>query len=297
MAVIKNRFNIWLFQLTNKQLVTSHKRRAGRFRSVLFLFFLITPSAFAGFEDLSFSARYAARADAGIACQSGADALFINPACIPSYSKNVDVHLFYTKPFGLKELSLGTVAASFSHHRFTAAGGFQYFGNALYQEQQFRAAFSYQFLPAFTVGAACRFGVLSIQGYGQTHSIMLDAGAVARLSPKLFWGFSIKNASNTKIGVNQEALPTILTSGICLKPHQNFSLLFDLCKDTRFPMDIRCGIDYQVFEPLILRLGAATEPTRYSAGFSILLQRLRIDYAFSSHFDLGLTHMFSIGVF
>ncbi len=294
---IKYSANMTFFRQTIKNLVPPRKRRSCRFRSAFLSTFLMFQPLLASFEDQTASARIAALADAGVALPFGADCIFINPAALFHPPDHFDAHLFYTKPFGLKELHLGNCAARLNHNRFAGAMAFQNFGNSLYAENQFLLATAWRVLPTVVVGATGRLGSLSIQGYGQTHSFLLDVGAVVRLSSKTYWGFAVKNATNAKIGVNREPLPTVMTSGLCLKPRSNLSLLCDLSKDTRFPIDLRCGIDYHLYDPLAVRIGVGTEPTRYSAGFSIGLARFRIDYAFSSHFDLGLTHMFSIGIF
>jgi hypothetical protein len=293
----KCRTNISLFQQTVKRLVTPHKRRTPCIRSALLLLFLITRPGFASFEDLPASPRLSAVADAGVALPSGVDCIFINPAALFNAATHFDAHLFYTKPFGLNELHLGNCAVRLSRNRFAGAVGVQHFGNSLYVENQFLWAAACRVLPTISLGVTCRYGLLSIQNYGQTHSILFDVGAVARLSAKTYWGCSIKNATNAKIGVNREPLPTLMTTGLCLQPRSNVSLLLDLSKDTRFPIDLRGGIDYHICDALALRIGVGTEPTRYCAGFAIGLSHFRIDYAFSSHFDLGMTHMFSIRIF
>ncbi len=289
--------NIRLFRQTSKGILTRDKRRTRSIRSGLFCFFLTVSPAFASFEDLTAGARFAALADAGVAYYFAADCIFLNPAGHLNPNRHFDVHLFYTKPFGLDDLSLGNCAMRYSHKNVGGAVALQSFGNSIYREHQFLLSAAWRAFPTVTVGATCRYGLLSIQHYGQTQSVMLDLGMIARLSPKLYWGCSIKNAGNAKVGLQREALPTVLTSGVCLQPHANVSLLFDVSKDTRFPMDARCGVDYNVLGPLSLRVGAGLEPTRYCAGFSLALRRVRIDYAFSSHFELGLTHMFSIGIY
>jgi hypothetical protein len=296
-VVLKCRANIWLFRQTSKRLVSPRKRRNRRIRSFLFFFFTMSQTALSSFADLTSGARLAALADAGVALPFGADCIFLNPAALYNPAQKYDVHLFYTNPFGLDDVHLGNCAVRFSKSRCAGALGVQNFGNSIYAENQFLMAVAYRVLPTVSFGVACRYGSLSIQHYGQAHAILCDAGATARLSPKMYWGFSIKNATNAKIGVNREPLPTVLTSGLCLKPRSNLSLLLDVSKDTRFPLDVRCGVDYHVYAPLALRVGVGSEPTRYCAGFSILFSRFRIDYAFSSHFDLGFTHMFSVGIF
>ncbi len=285
--------NIRVFRQLIKRLLLPHKRHELLFRSALFIILSNAP-CFGSFEDLSTSARLTALADAGVAWPFGADCLFLNPAGL--HSNGFDLHLFYSKPFGLNELHLGNCAVRYSTNRYTGALGIQNFGNSSYHENQVLAAVAVRFMPTVVLGGTCRIGSLAIDGYGHTTSILFDLGMTTRLHTKWFWGFSIKNAGNAKIGVSREALPTVLTTGFCFAPHRSLVLLFDVSKDTRFPLDIRCGIDYNVLPPLTLRLGVGNEPTRFGAGFSLFVNRFRFDYAFSSHLELGLTHMFSIGM-
>ena len=127
--------------------------------------------------------------------------------------------------------------------------------------------------------------------------MLLDLGAVAHIHDNLNWVCAVKNVNNAKIGQQQEPLPNVLTTGLTFTPVPRILLNFDVSKETRFPMDIRCGIEYKPFSILALRIGVGNEPTRFCSGFSVFCYRFRIDYAFSSHIDLGMTHMFSLGFF
>ena len=292
---LNSKTNIKLFQQFVKRIVSPTKRYVGRIRSGFFILFLGTEFTYASVEDMAFSARFVAMANAGVAWRIGADCIFVNPAALHRTCA-FDIHFFYTKPFGLKELHSGNVAARMTRGRLAAGIGAQFYGNDLYREHQFLAALAFSLSTALSIGITSRYCTVSIQHYGQTGSLLMDVGLVAGLGEKAKLGFSAKNVNNAKIGTQREPLPNVLTLGASVAPLTNCVVNFDLNKDIRFPLDVRCGVSYNTFSILALRIGAGSEPTRFCAGFSVFCFQCRIDYAFSNHCDLGLTHMFSIGV-
>ena len=244
------------------------------------------------------SARLAAMADAGVALKLGADCISLNPAGLsPTFQHKFEMHMFHTKPFGLDELHIAGIAACYRKSRFSHGLCLHTFGDARYRENLFCAATAFQLSPSFCIGAAFRYGVLKIRGYGSTGSMMFDVGAILNFSENISWGFSMKNCANAKIGTTHELLPTRLVSGFCFSPQDALALNIDVSKDTRFPLDLCVGAQYSPLSPLTLRVGVGYEPTRFCAGFSLAFSRFRFDYGFSSHNELGFTHLFSIGYF
>ena len=148
-----------------------------------------------------------------------------------------------------------------------------------------------------TLGANMRYGALSIKGYGRTGSVLVDVGAVIRLHQKVRWATALKNAHYAAIGKAKESLPQVILSGMSVDILSNLILNVDIYKDTRFPVDMRVGIEYSPVRIISFRIGAGLNPSRTCAGFSINLRQFRIDYGYKSHIDLGATHLFSFGFF
>ena len=126
---------------------------------------------------------------------------------------------------------------------------------------------------------------------------MLDVGLLLQLSPKWKWGVSTRNLTQSEIGKDNEPLPQIFQTGISVKILDIIRLNCDAYKDVRFPLDMRCGAEFRPFQNLLVRLGFGTEPTRLATGMGLSLGKLRWDYAFYTHSDLGLTHQMSVSFF
>ncbi|MBN1479550.1 hypothetical protein EH223_16645 [candidate division KSB1 bacterium] len=275
----------------------STKRLFGLFRSGFFAFLLCGHSLFASFEDVVSGARVAAMANAGVAQNFGAESIEINPAGISCAPDDFDMIMFYTKPFGLDELSIANVAVRYSRSPLSGAGSVRFYGCDRYHESLISAALSFELTSNLTIGCAARYGLLAIHRYGQTSVFLFDCGAICTVAKSLKWGFSAKNVNFATIGVNKEPLARSLTTGLSTSPHKKVVLNIDMHKETRFPLDIRCAVGYEPLPRFVLRAGVGNEPVRFCAGFSITWAIFRIDYAFSSHAELGGTHMFSIGIF
>ncbi|MBN1560934.1 hypothetical protein JW998_11830 [candidate division KSB1 bacterium] len=285
-----------VFQQNIKPIVQFTKRRSAIFRSCFFALWVAADSSFASFDLMPASARYAALAGAGVGWRSGADAIYVNPAALHG-APSFDVHFFYAKPYDLQDLNVGNVAGRHRRRRYSCGIGIQYFGNELYHENQFLAALAIELSPALLIGLASRYGLVTIQRYGQADSFLLDIGLVVRLGEKAAFGFSAANVTNAKVGVEREPLPSCLTVGMHMTPLRHCVIDFDLHKDIRFPLDVRCGISCMIFSVLTLRTGVGSAPSRLCAGFTLSLARFRIEYALSTHVELGLTHLFSLGIF
>ena len=61
-------------------------------------------------------------------------------------------------------------------------------------------------------------------------------------------------------------------------------------KELDFPFSVHFGIEYPIVKYFILRFGIQNEPNIYSAGLGINYSYFRLDYAVTTHQDLGLTH-------
>ncbi|NIA28988.1 MAG: hypothetical protein GWP06_03635 [Actinobacteria bacterium] len=273
------------------------KRRIKLFRSGLILLFLFLMSpfqqVFAAFEDLAKGARPAGFAGAFVAVPGFAESLLVNPAAL-AVLNGITVHLFYTKPLGLAEMQQGNAVVIFPFLKKSFGFGAQSFGNDKYGENTFYAGFSAPIFKNLFFGSTVRYANLNISGYGSAATFIVDFGAWAKLTPSVFWGTSIKNIAGAKIGRSGEELPQLMTTGFMFSPLSQISVTFDLNKDTRFPLDIRSGVEYRPLKRLALRAGVAAEPQIFAAGFSVKFKNLRIDYAFTNHSELGFTHLFSL---
>ena len=235
-------------------------------------------------------------AGSGVARSLGAESAPVNPAAVFCNAGSFDLYFFYTKPYNL-DIQLEAAAAQFSKKRCAISGFVQHFGNSLYQENQFIVTGALRVIENVVFGINARYASLSIHRYGTAESFIFDLGIIARLHSQVNWGFAMKNANYAVIGQAKEPLPQIVAMGLSVRPISNLLLNADIYKDARFPLDGRFGIEFSPFQIMSLRVGSGTAPSRLCAGFSVNLFNFRIDYAYSSHIDLGGSHLFAISFY
>jgi hypothetical protein len=131
---------------------------------------------------------------------------------------------------------------------------------------------------------------MSIRGYGSGEAMTFDVGLIWRIAGDFSLGCTATNVNAPAIGLSREEIPQSFTLGASWIPSAGFLVAVDLVKDAAFLPEVGFGIEYQPVEGFFLRGGVANEPASYSAGFGVRLGGFGLDYAFSRHPDLGMTH-------
>ncbi len=112
------------------------------------------------------------------------------------------------------------------------------------------------------------------------------------LSPNINLGFSLHNPLRySGSNINQ---PLIYNLGVSYFPIDLTTLNFSISKEIDFPISLRFGVEYSIFENIFIRIGTHNEPNIYSGGFGINYSLFTINYAITSHQELGLTHQFDV---
>ena len=175
----------------------------------------------------------------------------------------------------------------------TASGTFglslHYFGFEQYNEQRIGLAYGRRLLDKLSIGAQFLMLNTRIPEYGNKAVFTFEAGVLAELLPQLNLGIHLFSPARIQLA-EEENLPTVLKLGLSYLPSNKLSLLAELEKDIDFAARAKFGLEYQIIEPLFLRLGVATQPTTLSFGLGFALASgLRIDIASSYHQVLGFT--------
>jgi hypothetical protein len=241
----------------------------------------------AGAKEISIS-------NSGTALCDNVFALFSNPAGLAQMNWR-EAGVFYSPaPFGLKELANGFIVYNepFSFGSI-AAGGMSY-GFELYKENKILLGASFKFFDNFFLGAAANYHTVSIKNYGNASAFYLNLGGLAYITPDLRWGFFIYNVNRSSFIEEDDQIPAIFNSGFSYNMIPDLSLNIAVEKDVRYSASFKMGIDYNIIKYLSIRTGFSNEPSAYSAGIGINYSIVSLDYAVSSHPDLGLTHQAGI---
>ncbi len=263
---------------------------------VAFAMLLFGQTTFAAFERTTQGGRAVAMGGSLVALSGNEWSAFTNPATLMTIGERT-VSLFYApQPFELKELSHG--AASYVEP--TSIGSFALsasrFGFELYKET--RIALSY----CDEVGGVVKGGInldyysLSIQNYGSASTIGIDVGVLVDISDEVRWGFAAFNLNAPTIGAAKEKLPQVFSTGVTYNPIQEAIIAASIVKDIRYPTELHIGVEYSLMEMIALRAGTTSDPNTLNAGVGIHYSFVQVDYAFSSHSELGMTHQFSLSL-
>ncbi len=247
------------------------------------------------FEHLTLGARPAAMGGAYVGIAQGPEGLLVNPAGIAAATSFTGV-AFYSRPFGLKELDASGL--SLLHPLRTGGIGVavRRFGRSPYEEHVFSLGAGLIILPTVQVGAAAHLYHLRIASYGSAATAGLDLGVLVSVAYNVTWGVTIYNVNRPRIGACEEQLPQVLATGVSITPARSVVMTADLHKDVRYPGEVRIGASYHIVEPLAIRCGLQTNPGRFAGGIGLWVGPVRVDYAASYHYDLGLTHSVSVTV-
>ena len=239
-------------------------------------------------------ARQISIANSDVALANDVFTLFNNPAGLAQLNwKEVGVY-YSPAPFGLTELANGYVAYQQPFDFGSLGIGGMTYGYELYRESKIILGYSYNYDNILFLGAAVNYQTYSIQNYGSTGVFYLNLGGLVYILNNLRWGFSTSNINRATVADQDDQIPVVFSTGFSFDVIQNFSLNVSLAKDIRYDLSLAFGIDYDIIEYLSLRIGAADNPSKFTAGIGINYSILGLDYAFFTHPDLGLTHQAGI---
>jgi hypothetical protein len=255
-----------------------------------FLLLFFSTLSITNIAQINPGARQISIANSDVALANDVFTLFNNPAGLAQMNWK-EVGIYYSPaPFGLTELANGYVAYQQPFSFGSLGIGGMTYGYELYRESQIILGYSYNYENIFFIGAAVNYQSYSIQNYGSTGAFYLNLGGLVYILDDLRWGFSTSNVNRATVGDQDDQIPVVFSTGFSFDILQNFSLNLSLEKDVRYDPSISFGIDYDLIEYLSLRIGAADNPSKFTAGVGINYSILSLDYAFFTHPDLGLTH-------
>ncbi|NUO81839.1 hypothetical protein HUU05_17345 [candidate division KSB1 bacterium] len=248
-------------------------------------------------QDYNLGARAQALGGSGVACATDPEGQFINPAALTQVPGQA-VTLFYSRPFGIREITLSSVAASAAFGKMSLGGAVTHLAQAQFDDQSYQFTLAAKVsLPTkrrtaakhFLLGVQGAWRRIRIAGYETAHSGRMNAGLVVPITQQLAWGAALGNL----MGASREQQPRSLALGLHYRPSARFAGQFDLYKQGGFAQEIRSGIELVLFSPLLLRAGMATNPDRFTLGLAFALQPVTLHFTTFSHFDLGWTQQYA----
>ena len=261
--------------------------------SILFLF---ANCIFAQFENTDVGARAVGLNGAFTSLSDNSTSIFYNPAGLGQL-KYREISVFYSPaPFGLTDLSTAAFSYSEPFNFGVFGAGLKTYGFELYRETNIMVSYGNHYKKRLFYGTNLNFYHLNIQNYNSASAFGIDLGAMAYIAPFLKWGFFGKNITGSTIGDSKEKIASVYRTGFTYQPLSYLSLVLEAEKDVKYPLSIRCGFEYNLFDYIDLRTGIGSEPTTFSAGVGFNYSLFQFDYAFVKSEDLGFSHQGSVTV-
>ena len=272
-----------------------------------FIYAEINSNVFGNYQP---SARARGMSGAFIASCNDPNAIFYNPGALASAEQGIS--LGYARLFNNSFQILMSGALAYQLPRIgTISLGMQamdveFEGHKLQQEGTYSIAHSFLLIGDVHSKLFVGYGVnLYYLKFGETVGGMdpgnqttygVNLGALATLHQRTHIAFAVKNLNNPSMGSDQTFdLPQHLALGIAYEPYDGVITEVDLSQKLGEETKIQAGIEFEIMENFWLRTGASTYPNSISGGFGLLFKGIKIDYGFSSHPVLPITHQFSLG--
>lgn len=195
-------------------------------------------------------------------------------------------------------LSLSTIGFSsvIPLKKITLSAVIQRFGDADFNEQN------------LSIGIGHSMGIIRLGGSLQLYqvggdflrrlsTVTFNLGINTVLSNNLEMSFHAHNVFNEGYEINEQdkvLIPSLYSLGINYKVDDKLNLTSQVEKESYQSVISRVSISYQLSEYLVLHSGVALLPLKMALGFSVLLNKWKIDYGVQVHQILPWSHAFSL---
>ncbi|WP_073063779.1 hypothetical protein [Fodinibius roseus] len=196
-------------------------------------------------------------------------AVFASPAMISE--KETTISFFGVRYFGLAEVSDLAASVTYPTKAGVFAAAAHRYGYDLFSENRMRAGYKNS-VRGFHYGLVLNYShVVQGGGYGSAGALGIDIGLAASILPELWIAAKATNVNQPTYGSrNEEELPRNLSMGFSYRLSDIALLSTELFKDVRFPVAYRGGVEVNIFNGLMGRVGITTAPRTFSAGFGYL---------------------------
>lgn len=259
---------------------------------IIFSGVLSLPASAQNAEPFPMGARAWGMAQAVVA-QSDRYALVNNIAGIAT-EREGSVYSSYDSYFGFQ--GVGTLAfGAVLPLRDELAAGFsvQRFGDPIYNEMSFGLGVAHR-IDRISLGLKANYRQIAVNANSVSLSrkaLVVEMGGIAQLSSTVFLGAHISNLTQGSFsGESSEELPTVLKTGLTYVPTESLRLSGEFVKNTAYPASLRAGLEYEAIPNLFFRTGVASKPYTNHLGLGYAGGNFAVDYAASSHPQLGWSH-------
>jgi hypothetical protein len=209
--------------------------------------------------------------------------------------KNIQGSCTFQNRFGIKVLNTGVAAFIYPLKFGVSSLGFSKFGDSHYSVQKVSAGFGHK-IGHVSLGIKADYLQVAIEELNTRRAFLLEFGGIAEITKQLIFGAHVYNINQASLigGSKKESVPVVMKAGLSYRPIKKLMLNVETQKDLNHKPCFKTGIEYFVVEKFCLRTGISTQRFISFFGIGFNNQTLRIDYAFSSHAQLGISNELSL---
>jgi hypothetical protein len=174
--------------------------------------------------------------------------------------------------------------------------GADQFGFDLYRETSLLCGLGAEIADGCLIGMAMDYRMLGIKGYGSDRSVCIGMGGLVSLTSDIVLGFDAQNITGTTVGTRKERLPQSLALGVCYGSPEKFVGIAEVEKDIRYPVSWRFGIQQAIIDAVVLSMGLAEHPYRFSTGLAVRSRWISVAWSGDDSPDLGWTHYVEVNI-
>ena len=223
-------------------------------------------------------------------CERGLWALQNNPAGL-AYLKGWHFGIYYENQWMLKETAYKTGGVTRAIDGIGCLGlSASQFGGSDYSENKFGIAYARDFGPYLQLGIQFDYLLLHWgENYPNRGAPGFELGAQSQVTERLRLGAYLFNPIPFKLKtMNEDRLSIVMRFGLAYQLADNFISQCELEKNSeQTGMQLRCGLEYIVFNAFSLRAGAQYNPNLLSFGAGYEFKHVQVDVAAQLHQLLG----------
>lgn len=208
----------------------------------------------------------------------------------------ISAGLFYSNLYNVSAFKETAFAVAAPIEKYGTVGlNYSYSGDSYSNFSKFGLAFSKRLGKRITGGIQIDYIRFLQANYGTEGVAVGELGIIAEPVENLFIAAHVFNPWMSKFPNSDEKIASILRLGGAYKFSDKVLLTVEGEKDVSKPLVFRGATEYNVAGGLFLRVGVATNPTKYSFGVGYNYKGVGLDLAYISHDILGHYIQFGLG--
>lgn len=197
----------------------------------------------------------------------------------------------YSRPFGLARLDRGAVAGVLPFRSIAPAAFITASGDDSYSELEFGASAAWRCATGFLLGMGATLEHLSIEDYGTSSGLSLNAGLVFTPMRGVLAASSVRGALRSELGESGDpSVPRSFDLAAGVRPVERLLVSAGFARQEGLDPELCFAMSFAPPGPATIGIGYLTDPGRFGMSVSIGLGGTQFMYGMATHPSLDPTH-------